>query len=267
MRPQALLLEYDHLFAFLVLALGIGTLAAYGLRVFTRGAAHFERVNAIGRSPLLSKSLVEMGYWALVPLARGCAAIGLTPNAITLLSAAIGLGAGIALATGHLGLGALLALVSALGDVLDGQVARLTKTGTKTGEVLDSSVDRYQEFFYIGGLVVFYRANALFVTIALFALLGSFMVSYSTAKAEAMRVKPPDGAMRRHERSVYLISGAVFSALFGSSLEPFRWWPELRALPMLAALAIVAVAGNLSAVRRLMAIARAATERANKPPT
>lgn len=260
MKP--FLAEYDHLFAFLVLGLAVGTLAAYGLRVLSRGAAHYERVNAVGGSPLLAKSLVEMGYWALLPLARGCAALGLTPNMITLTSLGISFGAGVALAFGHLGLGALLALVSALGDVLDGQVARLTKTGTKLGQVLDSSVDRYMEFFYIGGLVVFYRAHPVAVTIALFAMVGSFMVSYSTAKAEAMRVPPPKGTMRRHERSVYLISGAVFSALFGSWIEPFHWWPGVQAVPMLAALAIVAVAGNASAVRRLIYVAHAASERA-----
>jgi CDP-diacylglycerol---glycerol-3-phosphate 3-phosphatidyltransferase len=265
MKPLPLLLEYDHLFAFLVLALGVGTLMIYGLRVITRGAAHFERVNAIGGSPLLSKSLVEMGYWALMPLARGCAALGLTPNAITLTALTLGLAAGVALAFGHLGLGALLALLSALGDVLDGQVARLTKRGSKLGEVLDSSVDRYMEFFYIGGLVVFYRHNAFFVTLALLALLASFMVSYSSAKAQAMNVTLPRGPMRRHERSVYLISGAVFSVLFRPWLEPFHFWPELRGIPMLAALAIVAVAGNIAAVRRLLLTARAAVSEKRGP--
>lgn len=254
------LIQVDHLFAYAVLALGIGTLAAYGLRLITRGGVHYERVNAVGGSAMLGKSMVEMGYWALLPLARGCVALGLTPNAITLGSLALGIAAGVALAFGLLGVGALLALISGLGDVLDGQVARLTKQGSNSGELLDAAVDRYMEFFYIGGLVIFYRETLLGMAMALLALLAAIMISYSTAKAEALGVTPPKGAMRRHERGVYLIAGAVFSAMFNGWLEPLHRWPELRAIPMMTALIIVAVAGNVSAVRRLILIGRALRE-------
>src|SRR5262249_16034310 len=128
-KTLPLLLEYDHLFAFLVLALTLGTLMIYGLHVNTRAAAHYQRLNTRGSPSLLSKRPGEVGIWAILPLARGCAALGLSPNAITLAALGLWLAAGVALATGHMGLGALLALVSALGDILDGQVARLTKLG------------------------------------------------------------------------------------------------------------------------------------------
>ena len=82
------------------------------------------------------------------------------------------------------------------------------------------------------------------------------MVSYTTAKAEAMGVAPPRGAMRRAERAVYLMVGAaltpVASALFADSPSL-----ALRELPIILALTIVAVVANISAVQRLAAIAAA----------
>jgi CDP-diacylglycerol--glycerol-3-phosphate 3-phosphatidyltransferase len=252
------LARHDHVFAFFVLAMAAGTLLVYGVRVLLRGGARFDRVDSVGGSALLGKRLVEMGYWAMQPLARTCVRAGITPNMITLGSLALGLGAGVSLALGGMGLGALLTLASGVGDVLDGQVARLTGTGSKRGEVYDASVDRYMEFFVTGGLVLFYRDHVLFAAVALAAMLACFMISYSSAKAEALGLTPPKGAMRRHERGTYLIAGGVFSAAFAPWLEPFRWWPELRAVPMMAALGVVAVVGNVSAVRRLLAIARLA---------
>ena len=63
------------------------------------------------------------------------------------------------------------------------------------GALLDASGDRYQEFFFLGGLAMFFRGSppALMATLA--ALAGSFMVSYSSAKAEALR---RSGSSGRH---------------------------------------------------------------------
>src|SRR5262245_24092722 len=102
-------MEYDHFYALFVVALTFSALAVFAVRVAIRGAVRYDRVNAVGGSPLLSKRLVEFGYWALLPLARGCVRVGLRPNHITWLSFAFGLGSGVALAGGLLGLGAFLA--------------------------------------------------------------------------------------------------------------------------------------------------------------
>src|SRR5262249_6268454 len=177
-------MQYDYLYGLFVVALTFAALAVYGVRVMVRGFARYDRVNAVGGSPLLSKRLVEFGYWAIGPVARACVRAGITPNVITWGSLVLGVGARVALALGLLGLGALPALISTLSDSLDGQVARLTKSGSAAGEVFDASVDRYGDFFYIAGLVLFYRDSVIFQSLALFAMLASFMVSYATAKAE-----------------------------------------------------------------------------------
>ena len=194
-----------------VLALLVAVGLAYGVRVLVRGAATFERVERDQGSALLGRSLMQMGYWALDHLGRGLVALGATANGVSIASLLFGIGAGIALAFGHFGLGAALAVVSGLGDTLDGIVARRTKTASDAGEVLDAAVDRYEEFFFLGGIVVHERGSALGVSLVLSALLGSFMVSYATAKAEALRAEVPRGAMRRPERAAYLIAGAALT--------------------------------------------------------
>ena len=105
-----------------------------------------------------------------------------------------------------------------LGDILDGQVARMTNTGSDRGELLDAAVDRYTEFAFLGGLLLFYRTEVSLMVLTLAALVASFMISYTSAKAEALHVNPPRGLMRRHERAIYLITGAGLTALLGDWL-------------------------------------------------
>jgi phosphatidylglycerophosphate synthase len=146
--------------------------------------------------------------------------------------------------------------MSTIGDILDGQVARLTETGSSRGELLDAAIDRYTEFAFVAGLVIYFRDSVPLRLLSLGALLACFMVSYASAKAEAMQVTPPRGLMRRHERATYLITGAGLSSMFGGWLH-VRW----DALPPesfeIAALVFVAAIGNAAAVLRLVRIGRA----------
>lgn len=238
---------------------------AYGVRVLRAGAARFERVERTDRSVLVGKVVLEMAYWMLTPLAHLVARSGITAVGVTWTSLALGLGAGAALAAGHFGLGALLTTLSGLGDAIDGLVARHTGSASQAGEVLDSAADRYTEFFFLAGAAVFYRTEVVPLALALFALLGSFMVSYATAKSEALRVRLPPGAMRRHARSLYLGAGAWFTPLLAQ-------WPAARALTlprghlaMLAVLTLVAVVANVSAIRRLAFLGAAVRARRAGP--
>src|SRR5581483_9935031 len=214
----------------------------------------FQRIDADGGSALLGRQAMGAGYWALQPAGRWLASAGITPDAITLASLVPGLGAGVALGFGHLGLGALLASLGFLGDALDGMVARATGTASDAGEVVDAAADRWGEFAFIAGVAVAYRGTVGGLVLALGALSGAFMVSYATAKAEALRVEAPRGMMRRAERAVYLTLAAA--------LTPWSAWLAGRhglgdtvgQAPMLTALALVAVLGNGSAIRRLKAV-------------
>lgn len=247
MRPDAY-------FSYVTAGLWVVALTLYGFRIAARGVFHSERVSRIGGTALVGRGIMDATYWAIEPVVRGLAALGVTPNGLTWSALVLGLGAGVALGFGWFGLGCLLATMSTIGDILDGQVARLTKSGSNRGELLDAAVDRYTEFALLAGIALAVRASWWQLCLALGAVLASFMVSYASAKAEALQVTPPRGLMRRHERSIYLIAGIGLVPLVGPALVA-RDVPY--ATPCLVSLAIVAAIGNLAAVVRLVRIGRA----------
>ncbi|HEY6996595.1 MAG TPA: CDP-alcohol phosphatidyltransferase family protein [Candidatus Binatia bacterium] len=245
----------------LAVALGVLFLiTTYGVRVLVKGRARFDRIDRQGGSRLLSKGAMEIGYWIISPVARALASLHVSPNQVSWLSFGFGALAGLFLARGHFGFGAMCATICGLLDSVDGMVARLSGVASDAGEVLDAAIDRYVEFFFLAGLAIYYREQPALQLLALMALLGSFMVSYSTTKAEALRIEPPSGLMRRPERAVYLTAGA---ALSGPSIAWFESTPV--AYPMVLALAMVAVLANFSAIERFWLIAKALRRRDVKP--
>lgn len=250
-----------------VLIAAVGLLAlAYGLRVLLRGRPSYERVERQGGSPLLGKALMEMAYWGLQPVARFAVFLGLSPNQLSALSVVFAILSGACLVFGHFGFAAFCATSASLLDALDGMIARIysAQTGvhSRVGELLDSTLDRYVEFFFLAGAVIYYRPIPIVMGLALFAILGSFMVSYSTAKAEAMGVKPPSNSlMRRPERALYLTAGAALCPVTIPIFEVYRLYPIAIGHPMVFALGLVALLSNISAVERTVAIARSIRER------
>lgn len=244
----------DAYFIYGMLVLVAFTAAAYGVRVMVWGVARSERVAKIGGTALVGQEVMDWTYWAMSPIVRGLAAMRITPNMLTWTACVLGFGAGVALAFGWFGLACALATWSTLGDILDGQVARMTNTGSDRGELLDAAVDRYTEFAFLGGLVIFYRTQVWLMVLTLLALCASFMISYTSAKAEALQVNAPRGLMRRHERATYLITGAGITALLGDWIAAHRL-PSTT--PMIAGLLAVALIGNAAAVIRLYRIGQA----------
>lgn len=245
-------LEYTVVAATIIILLS----AAYGVRVLIKGRARFERIDRQGGSPLLGKGIMEIGYWFLTPVAKFLVALGATANQVSWVSLGFGFLAGVFLATGYFGFGAICATICGFLDSLDGMVARMSELASDAGEVLDAAVDRYVEFFFLAGLVVYYREVPLLQALALLTLLGSFMVSYSSAKAEALQVDVPKGSMRRPERAVYLILGASLSALSIAWFEDSRTFSHALGYPMIVALGLVALVANISAIGRFRCIAK-----------
>jgi CDP-diacylglycerol--glycerol-3-phosphate 3-phosphatidyltransferase len=242
------------------LGLAMATLVivvAYAGRVSRIGAARESRIERAGGSPLLGKAAMEMGYWAMRPVARLCIALGMSANAVSWTSLALAALAGVALALGNFGVAAVVSLASSACDALDGMIARETGTASNSGEVLDAAIDRYAEMFFFGGIVLHERLDAFAVVLALAATAGAIMVSYSTAKGEALGVAAPRSAMRRQERAIYLVVGAglvpIATAVCVRAGLPL--W--LARVPLFAVLGLVAIVGNVSAIRRLRAIAEA----------
>jgi CDP-diacylglycerol--glycerol-3-phosphate 3-phosphatidyltransferase len=215
------------------------------------------RLEAAPKTVGLPRVVTSAALWALNPFARAMIALGISANAVTGLSLFAGGVAGVSLACGHFGVAALLFATASLGDALDGLVARATRTESAAGALFDASVDRYEEFFAFGGLAIYFRSSDSLLALMLLALLGSFMVSYGSAKAEALRVAVPAGSMRRAERATCLSIGTTLVPIVGALCGRLHGPVWLGEMPILLAIGVIAIGANLSAVRRLRDVAAA----------
>lgn len=88
----------DLAFALVPVAFFLVAVLAYTAKLLLSGRAHFERVDRLGGSALLSKGLMEMAVWALQPIVRGFIRLGISANGVSRLSLVLGSGAAVALA-------------------------------------------------------------------------------------------------------------------------------------------------------------------------
>jgi len=109
--------------------------------------------------------------------------------------------------------GAVVFVVGSVLDILDGALARLSGKGTPFGAFLDSTTDRVSEGFMLGSIaLVFHRhGNQVALAFAFAAVAGSFLVSYTRARAEALGLKGDVGIGSRAERVVVITAGLVLA--------------------------------------------------------
>jgi CDP-diacylglycerol---glycerol-3-phosphate 3-phosphatidyltransferase len=209
-----------------------------------------------------ARSGAPVDDWGLRPFVDALVARRVAPNVITGAGLALAIAAGLAICDGHLGLAGALLVLGSVADALDGAVARARGVASRPGALFDASSDRYQEFAVLGGLAMLFHDRPALLAGALFAMLGAFMVSYGSAKAEAFGVAVPGGAMRRAARAVVLCAGVVLTPL-STELARRAALPEAaRELPIWFAVWAIAVVANVSAVRRLRAIGHVPRARA-----
>ena len=141
------------------------------------------------------------------PLARGLARLGFSPNGLTIVGVLITVLAALLVALGELTWGALILLAGAGFDLLDGTLARLTDQASDFGAFLDSTLDRFSEAVILFGLCAYFVRVDLDVEalLAVAALIGSFLVSYARARAEALRIECKVGWLARAERVVVIV--------------------------------------------------------------
>jgi len=241
----------DALAVYVTGAVWIVAFVAYGLRVLRFGQFHSARVDSVGGTAIMGENIMQATYWAVEPVVRGLVAIGLSANGVTTLALVLGIGAGIATAFGYFGVACLLATISTICDILDGQVARLTNTGSQAGELYDAAVDRYTEFAFIAGFVIYAHDSSWQVIVGLLALQASFMISYASAKAEALAVEIPRGLMRRHERAAVLTLVAGLTPLLGPAIHA-RWEALPETSVFVVGCGLVALIGGVAGVMRFM---------------
>jgi len=139
-------------------------------------------------------------------------------------------------------LGAAVFVIGSVLDILDGALARAGGKQTPFGSFIDSTTDRASEAFMLGAIALVFTRDghelALGLTVA--AIAGSFLVSYTRARAEALGLRGDVGIGSRAERVV------VISA--GLALAPWGLLPW--AIALLTATAWVTVLQRIFHVRR-----------------
>jgi CDP-diacylglycerol---glycerol-3-phosphate 3-phosphatidyltransferase len=214
------------------------------------------RVQREAALPLVGRTPMHAVYRALVPLGRALASLGVTANAVSVGSLVIAAAAAVAFATGHFGLAAAIACVASLADGLDGLIARITNTKSRFGQVLDTTIDRFVDALFLGGIAVHVRESVPLLIVTLAAIVGSFMVSYASSVERELGVTGAPGAMRRAHRLVYLIGASALAPLAAHAFDDV---PDAGLVPVVVAVSAIAIVGNVSAVRRLLRAARVAT--------
>jgi len=155
---------------------------------------------------------------AMSPLGKAVGKLGIRPNALSILAVLASVAAALLYLRGTAISGALVLLVSAFLDVLDGAVARATMTTSRFGSVLDHVLDRYVEYIVVIGIVAGGFVSWFW---GLFALIGMLLASYSRAAAESVgglsscRV----GIAERQEKLLLILAGSFLVATWSNALE------------------------------------------------
>ena len=172
----------------------------------------------------------------------------LTPDALTISGVGLCIAGSVLVYFEYLGwglflVGAALFVVGSILDILDGALARRRSFASPFGAFLDSTVDRVGEGFMLGaiGLVLMRNGSDWGVALAFAAMAGSFLVSYTRARAEALGLKGDVGIGSRAERVVVVTTGLT--------LAPIHELVLPITLALLTATAWVTVAQRVLAVR------------------
>ncbi|MEO5987705.1 MAG: CDP-alcohol phosphatidyltransferase family protein [Candidatus Eisenbacteria bacterium] len=200
--------------------------------------------------------LKHWAHRTLDPIVGGLSGAGVKPDHLTVAGFILSVGAAIAFYEGQMRVGAFILIAAGICDILDGQIARRTQTATRFGAFFDSTLDRVAEAVVLIGLAGFYCSNllglygkaaALVTQVAsgeiegpfalvilrqqpidprawvvltltsMLALTGSFMVSYTRARAEGLGLDCKVGWFERPERIVLLIVAGLAQVFWAMS--------------------------------------------------
>ena len=181
----------------------------------------------------------------LLSVARFLGKLGLSPNMVSIIGLMAYGASGLILGMGYPATaGWMLAIFGPL-DAVDGLLAREQGQASPFGAFLDSTVDRYAEFFLFLGLLAYLmidRQGGLFeAALVLSAMTGSLLVSYTRARAEALGFSCKVGVLTRFERIFILAVGLIFGWIY----------------PVLA---IIAIFTHITALQRIFHVYRQAKD-------
>ncbi|MGA2111559.1 MAG: CDP-alcohol phosphatidyltransferase family protein [Anaerolineales bacterium] len=171
----------------------------------------------------------------LDPIAGFLNRLGLAPNTVTLFGLAGNTVASVLLALGDTSLGGGIVLIMGPIDALDGAMARLRGEPSAFGGFVDSVTDRYSELLILGGVLTHFalEQNALGAILTFAAAAGSVMVSYTKARAEALKFECDIGLLTRVERYLVLSPALILN------------------VPLIG-VGIIALFANITALQRIL---------------
>jgi CDP-diacylglycerol---glycerol-3-phosphate 3-phosphatidyltransferase len=149
------------------------------------------------------------------PFAWLLLACRVTPNQVSLMGILLNFITAWLIVDGQLLLAGLMYLLAGGLDLLDGILARLAKMATRFGAFLDSTADRISEGVVFAAIAYHFAQNgqSLDAAVAVLALLGSLLVSYTRARAEGLGLECKVGIMTRAERVVLIAFGLMSGLL------------------------------------------------------
>lgn len=158
----------------------------------------------------------------------------INPNILTFTGVLISLWAAFEFSYGNFRRGGLVIILAGLFDMLDGEVARVSKSVTRFGAFYDSVIDRYSDIIILQGLMVYYARHMMlgYVVLVGVVFMGAVLTSYTRARAESIIPSCKVGFMERPERIVLLIIGGL-----ANRMESVLW--------------ILAVLGNWTVINRI----------------
>jgi archaetidylinositol phosphate synthase len=135
-----------------------------------------------------------------------------------------------------LALAPILMLLSGFLDALDGTLARLYGEATTFGGFFDSLLDRYADAIVLCGIVL---GGLTELSWGLAALVGSMLVSYARARAEAAGVKMESVGLAERAERIVLLALASFLT--------FVWFDAIKWTVL-----VLAVLANLTVIQRAL---------------
>ena len=164
----------------------------------------------------------------------------LTPNAISMVGLVGNIVAAVLVTQRYFFLAGVAFILGSVMDTLDGRYSRMSGKGTAFGAFLDSTLDRVEEGIVLTAVAAYFsaRGDDLAVAAVVVTVLGSLMVSYTRARAEALGVECKIGLATRPVRVVILSAGLLFAR--GASLGDFELLaPAIYAMAILTSFTVL----------------------------
>jgi CDP-diacylglycerol---glycerol-3-phosphate 3-phosphatidyltransferase len=164
----------------------------------------------------------------------------LTPNAISMVGLFGNLVAAVLVTQRFFFLAGVAFVLGSVMDTLDGRYSRMSGKGTLFGAFLDSTLDRIEEGIVLAAVAGYFasRGEDFAAAMCVVAVLGSLMVSYTRARAEALGVECKVGLATRPVRVVLLSIGLIFAK--GAGIGDFELLaPSIYVIAVLTIITVI----------------------------